>query len=128
MSDPFKTNTDKAMVAIKGARCGYVQLAPAQDIQTYGELPTNVLAAAKDWACRLEMLGAKRVYWITLSEVVPRLHVHLYPRWTDEEPKGLVLFEAREKGLQPIWTEAVEQTLANWAAQQQVAVISPATY
>lgn len=121
---PFFSTTQSLLVAIKGARNGYVQLAPSAQITRYGDLPNELLLAAKDWAARLETLGAKRVYWITLSEAVTHLHIHLYPRWTDDEVKGVALFEDRCKPNQPEWTPSVEDAFSQWAHTHDVSLIS----
>ena len=96
-SSPFAHVANKgiALVAIKGMRKGYVQLATCDVIETYEQLPLALLEAAKAWAVILEKHGAKRVYWMTLSEVVTHLHIHLYPRWADDALKGIPLFEER---------------------------------
>lgn len=114
--NPFlEAPTDKAIVAIKGRRSGYLQIAPSIETNTYESLPLNILIAARAWAVALESLGAKRVYWITLSEMVRHLHIHLYPRWMETEAKGIELFEGRETQPQPDWTEPVETALYRWA-------------
>lgn len=124
MISPFLIDTDKPLVAIQGTRCGYIQLAPSQEITHYEELPESFLNAAKAWASDLEALGAKRVYWIMLSEVVPHLHFHLYPRWEGDEISGLPLFEQRDTEPQPVWTEAMLAKLASWQAEFNVCVKS----
>lgn len=121
--NPFLAlQTDLPMVALRGKRNGYIMLAPTQEITTYSELPPNVLLAAKDWAATLERLGSPRTYWMTLSEVTPHLHIHLFPRWSEDSLKGVPLFESRETLPQPGWTEAVQNALAQWAQQHQVAL------
>lgn len=124
MSDsPFLAPDSEApLVALKGLRNGYLQLAANRPCECYADMPPELLLAARDWAAQLEVLGAKRVYWITLSEVVRHLHIHLYPRWEEDEPKGLSLFESRENGPQPPWTKAVEAALYDWIAAHGVMV------
>lgn len=123
MKSPFAIETDKPFVTIKGKRNGYIQLATSKLLTTYSELPNELLLAAKAWAQILETHGAKRVYWITLSEVVDHLHIHLYPRWSDTEPKGLDLFNLREAGPQPEWTDEINLALAQFAQQFNVEII-----
>lgn len=115
------------LMALCGLRKGYLQLAPAASITTYAELPDAMVLAAKDWAVRLEALGARRVYWITLSEVVRRLHIHLVPRWEDHEPRGLALFEQREQPPQPEWTATVRAALTDWRTCWGVVLVGEAT-
>jgi diadenosine tetraphosphate (Ap4A) HIT family hydrolase len=121
MDNPFVINTDKPYVAVKGLRCGYVQLATSQVVTEYADMPDELLTVAKAWAIRLTNLGARRVYWVTLSEVVTHLHIHLYPRW-DDELKGLALFEARNNSLQPNWSPLVLTALDDWAKTYGVAI------
>ncbi|MBX2860339.1 MAG: hypothetical protein KTR14_03835 [Vampirovibrio sp.] len=120
--NPFLIDTERPLVALKGHRGGYVQLAPSREVTSYKEAPTEVFQAAHAWAAQLELLGARRVYWITLSEVVSHLHIHLYPRWTENELKGLPLFEAREDTVQPVWTPELTAALQEWAEKWQVHV------
>lgn len=121
--NPFLTNTDKALVAIKGERAGYIQIAASSEVTLYQDLPEEILIAAKNWAVELEKMGAKKVYWITLSEVVTHLHIHLYPRWTDNEAKGLPLFEKRNTAPQPAWTTEMLLCLNAWADAHNTALI-----
>jgi diadenosine tetraphosphate (Ap4A) HIT family hydrolase len=118
--NPFLIETTKPLVVICGERCGYVQLASSNGATDYASLPDSLFLAAKSWAAELEALGAKRVYWITLSEVVRQLHIHLYPRWTDDEPRGLPLFDQRDHSPQPIWDAEVKRALQAWAEAYQV--------
>ena len=124
MDNPFLSNTSQPLVALCGPRKGYLQIAPSQEITQYQDLPKSLFEAAQHWAIALEQLGAKRIYWITLSEAVPHLHIHLYPRWSEDEPKGLVLFEQRNTMPQPLWTDPVEQALVTWARRFQVMLLS----
>lgn len=121
--NPFLTSTASTLVAVCGRRGGYVQLAPAQEITQYRALPEELFLAARDWAARLEDLGAQRVYWITLSEVVRHLHIHLYPRWSEEETKGLALFEQRESLPQPEWQPETLAALDDWRRKFSVHLI-----
>lgn len=120
---PFQTPSNHPLVALRGTRGGYIQLAPAAPIQTYDGLPPSLFTAAQAWAHTLETLGAPRVYWITLSEVVRHLHIHLYPRWPDDTLRAIALFEARDQSPQPPWTPALEAALAHWAEQHDVALL-----
>lgn len=115
--------TDRPLVAICGKRCGYLQIAPVREITAYDALPDELFWAAKAWASRLENSGAKRVYWLTLSEMVRHLHIHLYPRWEENEPKGVSLFELRGHDPQPAWREPVYRALREWAEQFSVHLI-----
>lgn len=120
-SNPFLQQSNPSRcIALRGLRNGYIQLAPSKELTLYNALDAQILIAAQHWCCALESLGAKRVYWLTLSEVLPHLHIHLYPRWSDSEIKGLALFEARHTPEQPAWTEATEAALIEWAAQHDV--------
>ncbi len=120
MESPFSTTTNDPLVALAGQRCGYIQLATSQLAMHYADLPDEIFTAAKDWAACLEKLGAQRVYWIMLAEQVTHLHLHLYPRWTSDEIKGLPLFEQRNMRPQPDWSDSVQRALADWAERHQV--------
>ena len=115
MTSPFLSTTNKPLRALQGTRGGYIQLATTSVITDYASLPIDLFLAARDWAARLEALGAKRVYWITLSEVVTHLHIHLYPRWDDTEDKGTTLFDQRDTEPQPDWSPAMLAALTDWA-------------
>lgn len=121
--NPFAVETDHPLVAICGLRNGYIQLSCREDATHYEALPEAVLMAAKAWAARLESMGAERVYWITLSEVVRQLHIHLYPRWPEDSEKGLDLFARREAQPQPVWTPETTQKLQAWSQEFQVYLI-----
>lgn len=123
MDNPFLLETEAPLVAIRGRRGGYLQLAPSTLTTRYSALPETMLAAARGWAIALEELGAQRVYWITLSEVQPHLHIHLYPRWRDDEARGLPLFEARDSDPQPEWTSAMTEKLSQWCQDYAVELV-----
>jgi diadenosine tetraphosphate (Ap4A) HIT family hydrolase len=120
--NPFLYSTEAPLVALINGRNGYVQLAPSTEITQYAGLDEALFRAAKAWAEILESHGTERVYWITLSEVVRHLHIHLYPRWPEDTLKGLPLFEARNTGIQPPWTGDLSKALATWAATHGVFV------
>lgn len=124
MDNPFNLPTELPLVAIRGARAGYLQLAQTGTAQQYDALTPALFEAARDWAATLERLGAKRVYWITLSEVVRHLHIHLYPRWEEDMFKGIPLFEARETLPQPGWSPTLESALTDWASRHSVFIPS----
>lgn len=119
-ADPFISSTTLPLVALRGNRAGYIQLAPAANVQTYAQLPPSLFAAAQAWAATLQAQGAPRVYWITLSEVVHHLHIHLYPRWPQDSLSGIPLFEARDTLPQPPWPQSLQAALADWAQQHGV--------
>lgn len=121
--NPFLTQTDQPFVAILGSRAGYLKIATVQEATQYAQLPDSLFHAAKAWAAILQAHGAKRVYWLTLSEVVTHLHIHLYPRWSDDEPKGLPLFESRNEPNQPKWSLELKTALNHWASEHQVHLI-----
>ena len=122
-SNPFlEIATDLPMVAVKGRRNGYIMLATAAEITTYSDLPDALFMAAKDWAAMLEQSGSPRVYWITLSEVTPHLHIHLFPRWPEDTLKGVDLFETRQTHPQSDWTAAQMIQLKNWASRHGVTI------
>lgn len=116
------TQVAEQLVAISGLRSGYIQLATREPFSHYEQLPISLFEAAKAWAAILERQGAPRVYWITLSEVVTHLHIHLYPRWPEDTRKGITLFEGREKTPQPPWSEEVVKALTDWANRYGVYV------
>jgi diadenosine tetraphosphate (Ap4A) HIT family hydrolase len=125
MANPFLTATNRPLVALCGLRGGYIQLATAREVTDYSALPPELFFAAQAWAAQLEELGARRVYWITLSEVVRHLHIHLYPRWSDDEPRGLALFEQREASPQPPWTANLRDALDAWSVAHAVHLLRP---
>jgi diadenosine tetraphosphate (Ap4A) HIT family hydrolase len=122
VENPFANKTSKPFVAIKGCRAGYLQIAESREVTSYGELSLELLAASKNWANILQECGAKRVYWITLSEVVQHLHIHLYPRWSDEESKGIDLFQERNNPEQPVWNDQLNKALQDWSNKYNVFV------
>lgn len=121
--NPFLIETNKPIVALCGARNGYVMIAPSQEITAFQDLPESVLIVAKAWATTLENSGSPRAYWIMLSEVTRHLHIHVFPRWAEDHLKGIALFETRETELQPAWTPAVKAALEQWAKEFNVALI-----
>ena len=123
-TSPFLITTDKRFVVLKGNRNGYIQLATSNEITSYQGLTPDLMQVALSWCQILEKNGAKRVYWVTLSEAVRHLHIHLYPRWLDEEAKGIELFESRDNLCQPDWTEPIHQVLEEWANNYDVAIIN----
>ncbi|MCX5920866.1 MAG: hypothetical protein NTW61_06060 [Candidatus Melainabacteria bacterium] len=124
-TNPFQTKTALPLVAIMGCRGGYVQLSPSHSVEHYNALPTACLEAALAWATVLEnQPNIARCYWITLSEAVKQLHIHLYPRYTKEtETLGIPLFEARNTKPQPPWTAELTDAFHQWAKTHGVAVI-----
>lgn len=123
---PFRVETDKAVVAVRCARRGYLMIASRQEVFRYADIPEAVFAAARAWAETLEALGAARVYWLVLSEVTPHYHVHVFPRWNDEEPRGIPLFESRDTSPQPAWNLDTQAALEQWALKHQVEVVREA--
>jgi hypothetical protein len=120
VASPFVTKTELPFVAIKGLRNGYIQLASSTLQETYESLNPRLLLVAYHWCQELEALQTQRVYWLTLSEEVKHLHIHLYPRWFETEPKGLSLFEQRNQEPQPLWNEPTLKKLELWANQFNV--------
>jgi diadenosine tetraphosphate (Ap4A) HIT family hydrolase len=126
--NPFSAaTTDRPLVALCGQRNGYVMIAPRQVIVHYDGLPDAILLAAKTWASRLEQLGAPRAYWITLSEVTPHLHIHIFPRWPEDSRTGIALFEQRDIDPQPAWTRSVQAALHQWAQDHDVELLNAIT-
>ncbi|HEY9744621.1 MAG TPA: hypothetical protein V6C99_00220 [Oculatellaceae cyanobacterium] len=101
-------------------------LAPSQAVESYRDCPNELFTAARAWAARLESFGSPRVYWVTLSEEVRHLHIHLFPRWEGDTLKGIPLFETRNEPNQPAWTPQVKELLREWAARFNVEVIETA--
>jgi diadenosine tetraphosphate (Ap4A) HIT family hydrolase len=122
---PFAVETDKPLVALLGKRNGYVMLATNQGIEHYAQWPDSILLAAKAWAATLEGMGSPRAYWITLSEEVRHLHIHLFPRWEHDVLKGAALFDTRDAEVQPAWTQEVITALTTWADEFDVKIINP---
>jgi hypothetical protein len=124
---PFTNQTLRPLVALCGTRGGYIQVATSTYIDRYQELPTALHMAAQEWAKTLEALEAKRIYWFILSEQVRHLHIHLYPRWSDEETlRGIELFEARESLPQPGWSTPLLEALEDWSNRHDVHLVLPA--
>ena len=121
--NPFRVETDKAVVALKGARDGYMMIASAKEVFRYEGIPEAVFTAARDWASTLEALGSPRVYWLILSEVTLHYHIHVFPRWEGDSLKGIPLFETREHPGQPEWRESTLQALHEWATGHGVEVL-----
>jgi diadenosine tetraphosphate (Ap4A) HIT family hydrolase len=94
-------------------------------VEGYQHLPLACLEAARAWATVLEAHPTiARCYWITLSEAVKQLHIHLYPRYSDEvETVGIPLFEARNTQPQPPWQPELTEALHQWATTHGVAII-----
>ncbi|MCS6266688.1 MAG: hypothetical protein H2174_03885 [Vampirovibrio sp.] len=124
-NNPFNIETTLPLVAIIGNRGGYIQLSPSHSVEGYNQLPLACLEAALAWATVLEAQPTiARCYWITLSEAVKQLHIHLYPRYTHEsETVGIPLFEARNTEPQPSWTTDLKDALNQWAKTYGVCVI-----
>lgn len=123
MHNPFLAcSTDKNFIALKGLNKGYLQIAPAKFVNNFSDLNSNIFQIAHSWAQILEKLGAKKVYWITLSEALPHLHIHLFPRWEDQSIKGLDLFALREQCLWS-WNQETNNCLYVWAKENQIEII-----
>lgn len=123
---PFAQNTAHTLVALVGQRAGYIQVATPQPHQHYSALPPVLFQAAQAWCATLEQLGAPRIYWLTLSEQVRHLHIHLYPRWSDTETlRGTALFDQRNTTPQPPWQPHQQQALHLWAQHWNVALLQP---
>ncbi|WP_303674404.1 hypothetical protein [Vampirovibrio chlorellavorus] len=110
------------LVALKGARNGYIMLAPATAITQYADLPASIWAAAQAWAAMLEQAGSPRVYTVILSEVTRHLHIHLFPRWPEDTLRGTALFDTRDTQPQPLWTPALQDALTRWAQTHPVSL------
>jgi diadenosine tetraphosphate (Ap4A) HIT family hydrolase len=124
-NNPFDIETALPLVAIIGNRGGYIQLSPSHSVEGYIQLPLACLQAALAWATIVEAQPTiARCYWITLSEAVKQLHIHLYPRYGDEtEAVGIPLFEARNTQPHPPWTAELKKALNQWAKTYGVCVI-----
>ncbi|MBY0404674.1 MAG: hypothetical protein K2X66_12295 [Cyanobacteria bacterium] len=120
-------------VAFIGKRKGYVQLATSSQIEQFQKLPESLFVAAQAWASTLEggsfpenhaiLERALKIYWFILSDVVPHLHIHLYPRWGEEEAKGINLFQERDnpKHFYP-WTSSLRDALTSWSKAHHILV------
>lgn len=117
--DPFD---EYLYIALRGARNGYIMLAPAAEITQYAELPLGIWTAAQAWAVALEQGGSPRVYTVIWSEVTRHLHLHLFPRWPEDSLRGAALFESRDTQPQPAWLPETLEALTDWARAYQVLV------
>ncbi len=121
--NPFLAMADsQPYIALQGARNGYIMLAPAVEVTQYADLPPAIWTAAQAWAATLEHNGSPRVYTVILSEVTRHLHIHLFPRWPEDELRGTALFDTRDTQPQPAWTPALQAALIQWAQTHQVAL------
>ncbi|MFM7469497.1 MAG: HIT family protein [Vampirovibrionales bacterium] len=126
--DPFRVSGEhplSTLVVLQGERGGYLQLAPAAPVTSYTDAPPELFLAAKAWASFLEREcpDIARVYWLTFSEVVPHLHIHLYPRYGTDTLTGTALFDARHTSAQPSWTNLQQQGLSAWSLQWGVTLL-----
>jgi diadenosine tetraphosphate (Ap4A) HIT family hydrolase len=124
MLNPFSTQSTTPFVALCGVRKGYVQLSFTAETTQFNQADPQIYTAAHAWCQTLENLGAKRVYWIVLSEQVRQLHIHLYPRWQDDEAQGLALFEQRDQAQSMRWDEVSLSALHLWGQQQQIELLN----
>lgn len=123
MTNPFiHKENNLPYIALTRNRNGYIMIATNEEIVRYQDFSLDLMAAAKAWSAILESHGAPRVYWIMLSEETQHLHMHLFPRWSDDTQKGISLFESRNTTPQPAWTPEMEEALAEWAKTWQVFV------
>ena len=129
-NNPFNMKTALPLVAIIDNRGGYIQLSPSHSVESYNQLPLACLEAALAWATVLEAQPTiARCYWITLSEAIKQLHIHLYPRYTHEaETVGIPLFEARNTEPQPSWKADLKDALSQWAKTYGVAIVETKSF
>ena len=129
-NNPFNMKTALPLVAIIDNRGGYIQLSPSHSVESYNQLPLACLEAALAWATVLEAQPTiARCYWITLSEAIKQLHIHLYPRYTHEaETVGIPLFEARNTEPQPSWKADLKDALSQWAKTCGVAIVETKSF
>jgi diadenosine tetraphosphate (Ap4A) HIT family hydrolase len=128
-SSPFCVDSTLPYVARVEGRLGYVQFATREYISTFAELPLELLAICQKWASLLEAHPeCERVYWVLLSEQVPHLHYHLYPRLTSDALKGTALFDDRfNLQHQPAWPAELKEKLHAFCNTEGVHLIPPTT-
>lgn len=109
---------------------GYLVLAPVRHVEHAGELDDpdlSELARVQARAVRfiLGIPGVRKVYGLSFGEVVPHLHIHLFPRtdamledpdgFTDGYPDGPRIFDVWRKRLAvPSDTERVLNLVARF--------------
>lgn len=77
---------------------GYLILEPKRHLTNWGEFSSQELIEMGNLIQELEAqmiidYKAERVYVVTISEVVRHLHLHIIPRASDSELKGLPLIQ-----------------------------------
>jgi|GEM_PF-1890719 len=127
IESPFIATTKLPLVAIVGARAGYMQIAPSQITDDHGAVPEQLFIAGQHWASFLQTQeNVAKIYWLEFSEVVAHLHWHLYPRFSDDILKGPDAFNARNHAEhQPEWPLHWQAAVYQWAERFHVELLDP---
>jgi len=99
---------------------GYLYLEPNRHVESWSEFTLDELHEMSELIRSVEMILKKlipvdRLYIVTISETVRHLHLHLIPRLTDDEIKGIELIShaTQQKAEQLVLDQQAYQQLAN---------------
>lgn len=92
------THTIVSLGSIDSHVLGYVYIEPKKHVEYWEELADDefleISRLLKEISYFLKnKLNAERVYTVTISEAVRHLHIHVIPRDSSSDTKGLILIE-----------------------------------